>query len=241
MAIVEDPSTPAAVTSTAAQTPMTCAAFSPPAGTLLVVLAVAGYSGATATVPGITISDSVSGVWTTAITQGINGTRITIARRYLSTAPGSMTVSAAFTSTVGDQILAVKVLSGADPTQGGAVTGTGGTTAAAQTSTTMSINLAALPGSWVLGGVVNNSDATALTLNANTRLPGPTLVDSTNGGWGALIREVSDPTGATITYGGTFSAAKRIIGAAAEIKAAAVTQAKPIPHNPARRIRASLW
>ncbi|MFE5369258.1 hypothetical protein [Streptomyces mirabilis] len=125
MAILEDASTPAVATGTG-QAAITTASFSPPANSLLVVLVGAGWSGSQL---GAAISDSVSGAWTPAVMANDLTSRAAygyaaVFFRYLSSAPGAMTVTATYSgfsgAGAGGRLLAVRVLTGAASVQNGA-------------------------------------------------------------------------------------------------------------------------
>lgn len=146
MAISEDGSTPAAATATGFGPSATTASFSPPAGALLVAIVSYGHSTAT---PTITLSDSGSHTWTAgpSITSNVV-TTAAIFTCQLTTAPGSITVTAAITSgaSTGEIQLDVRVVKGAATSQTGAATGTnsGASTTAWSGSITTTIS-----GSWV--------------------------------------------------------------------------------------------
>jgi len=116
--VTEHSSTPAVVrNSTAAQTSLTSASFSPPADSVLVALfAMSTLSGGPAQPH--TITDSVGGTWVYAghVDGGAANAfgMATAWVRHLGTAPGAMTVTAARTGTSSAGIqLAVRVLNGA--------------------------------------------------------------------------------------------------------------------------------
>lgn len=218
MAIAEDASTPAVATGTGTGT-ITTAAFSPPAGALLVALVGGGWS-STATMTA-TVSDSVSGSWTTgptvANTNASDHGFVGVYFRYLSSAPGSMTVSAAFTGLSGGRLLAVRVLTGAASNQTGAGTGTlmnttGSTTGTVSVTTTVA-------GSVVYGVADDSQTNSAYTVNAATSiLSGGDFNDTTDTvrlvAWKAT--SATGTPGAT-TLGGTWAVAGISSTAALEI------------------------
>lgn len=122
MAIQEDSSAPAAVTSnTSGVTSLTTAQFSPPADSLIVAMASdhAGNSGS------VTFSDSTGGGnWTavTVLTSTGSGTGTSaVGVKYFASPETNMTVTASFVS---GHHLVVKVLTGAASDQSGAATAT---------------------------------------------------------------------------------------------------------------------
>jgi hypothetical protein len=211
MAIVEDGSTPAVVPKTAVGSVAT-ASFSPPANSLLVAIVSGGFSSSSNET--ITVSDSGSHTWATGIT--VSGhARVGIYLCQLTTAPGSITVTAAFTGNAGDEYIAVRVLTGAATTQTGAGTavlnnfnGAGATMSVTTTQT----------GSVVYGISDNYSNVSALTPNAATTLIGTAFIDSTNGSWASAWKSTSatGTPGAT-TFGGTYTSGTVSMAAALEI------------------------
>jgi hypothetical protein len=172
-------------------------AFSPPAGSLLVALAAAGY-GTNAT-PGITLSDSVSGSWTAGPTVGNAAGqwrgRVSIFTRYVIDAPGSMTVTAAFTNLTGGRHLTVAVLTGANADQSTAGSATrdisAATTAWTQAITTTKV------GSVVYGICQDPNTNATLTAAANTTLVGTPFNNATD----MVVSAVGASTAATVTPG----------------------------------------
>jgi hypothetical protein len=133
----------------------------------------------------------------------------------LTTAPGSITVTAAFTGNAGDEYMAVRVLTGAATTQSGAGTavlnnfnGAAGTMSVTTTQT----------GSVVYGISDNYSNVSALTPNAATTLITPAFIDATNGSWASAWKSTSatGTPGAT-TFGGTYASGTVSMAAALEI------------------------
>lgn len=216
MAIAEDASTPATLSSTAGSATVTTASFSPPAASLLLAIGCGGF--ASSGTPTVAFSDSTSGSYTTGVTSSALSATCVISYRYLSAAPGSMTVSCVFGNLTGDRWFSVRVLTGADSAQTGAHTGakTTGTT----TAGTFAVTKAA--GSAVYGVSCNNGASSGLTLTANgaTTLLTGALNDSPNGtaitGW----HDNNDATSGAVTYGGTWTLAGSNIGNALEILAA---------------------
>lgn len=118
--------TPALITETGSASPVTSATFTPPDLSLVVVMAVAGWSGATQAV--ITCSDSGSHTWTNSIKATgttANGGTASIFQHYFATSPGPITVSTAysgFASGSGGIFTDFAVLLGAAASQTGAAT-----------------------------------------------------------------------------------------------------------------------
>jgi hypothetical protein len=114
MAISEDTGNqPVAVHPTGAS-PATTAAFTPQAGTLLV--AMVGINGPSGTAITATITDSLSGGWTLLKRQNTSssmGGTAEVWCRYLSSAPGSMTVTSTWTGGDTGATLVVRSLLGA--------------------------------------------------------------------------------------------------------------------------------
>jgi hypothetical protein len=179
MPITEHGSTPAVVTGTGVGNLVT-AAFTPPAGTLLIALVAAGYANSP-TVPGITISGG-GGTWTAGPTQGSSGGtffgRVSIFYRWLDVAPGSTSVTATYTNLVGGRFMAVRVLSGAAASQVGAGSATRditvGTTAWTQSITTTRF------GSQVYGVCDDPVANDVLTAAANSTLVGAAFQNATD-------------------------------------------------------------
>lgn len=218
MAITEDTGNqPAAKTFTGAWTSaQTTASFSPQANTLLVALVSAdgGATGVTASV-----TDSLGGTWTMLLRANTATTAFGTAEvwvRYLSSAPGSMTVSvvkATGTAANGGQ-LTVRCLLGAASTQSGA-TGT----VVRDSAGTIQASVAAGTGGWIYGAAYNWSNSTAMTVLGNTTSI-TAFVDSTNGdNWAAF--KSSAATAGTATYGYSTSVQGSL--AAVEIQAATST------------------
>ena len=176
MAITEDASTPAVVpvgdsgsTSPSTKT-VTSAAFSPPANSLLVALVNGGW--ATTSANAASVTDSVGGTWTVgpaAVGTSTSARGVAaIFYRYLSSAPGSMTVTASITNLNAGRQLAVRVLNGAASNQTGAGSGTtvnptGSTTCTVSVTTTVT-------GSQVYGAADNCGNASALSVNGVTTI-----------------------------------------------------------------------
>jgi hypothetical protein len=224
MAIAEDVSTPAVVhTTTNASTPgATTAAFSPPAGSLLVVVVNILFN-AGQTTGTLTVSDSVSGTWTAGPTSGagsVPNTLSAIFYRYLSTAPGSITVSVTNSNkAAGSVSLAVRVVNGANPVQVGAASSNA---YASTTTTAMSeVVTTTKAGSTVYfcAGIVSHT-------TTYTALAGTTTVDdfqdTTSGhqGFTGVSAALTSVTG-TVTLGWTLGTASAFTWAALEILPAA--------------------
>lgn len=217
MAITEDTANqPVAVTFTAVwNLGQTTASFTPQAGTLLVAL-LSGDGSATLTTTGA-LTDSTGGTWSllrrnNAVSNNVGGTA-EVWCRYLSAAPGSMTVTATGSvNSLGGGQLTVRCLMGASSTQPGAVNGASlGNAAAVQAS------VAAGTGNAVYGAALNWTDSTAMTVLGNTTAV-TAFVDTVHGdNWAAF--KSSAATAGTATYG--YSSSKQGQLAAAEILAEA--------------------
>ena len=172
MAISQDASTPGSPTGVTNSTSATFASgsFSPPAGSLVVVLVGIGQGASTGTGPTVTVADSGSVSYAAGPT--IWDTRFSgawIFSHYYAAAPGSITVTATRTTTgaAGLGIYPI-VLDGAAASQTGAATGTADATACNTTNLTGSITTTT-PGSWVLiaCGDDNNDTPTAAALTTD--------------------------------------------------------------------------
>lgn len=202
MAIAEDASSPAVkhVTGTGA---CTTAAFSPPAGSLVVAMASGGWS---TTADSITVSDSSAATWTkvqaqcSATDKGVSA----VAYTYFASAPGSITVSATFGNAQG-RSLVVKVLTGAASSQTGAASATANKSTAT-TAYTLSLTTTTT-GSMVYGAAQSNGvSSSTMTANANSTMidQWQNNTDSANNFTFKSSSATGTP-GAT-TFGGTLSA-----------------------------------
>jgi hypothetical protein len=192
----EDAVQPAVVT-LASGTPVTTGSFTPRAGQLVLALVV--VDGPASTSATGTITDSTSGVWTllkrSNVTGATAGGSCEIWSRYISTAPGAMTVSCACSPSAGGEI-AIRVLNGAAPVQNGLTAGNGG----AAITPTLSMAGTKL-GSRVYGTIERWTSSTAATLNAAT-----TSINSFsnvgNGTWFGSFRGTNDTGDLTaVTFG----------------------------------------
>lgn len=180
--ILEDASTPAIATGTSNGV-ITTASFSPPANTLLVALVAGGY-GNNPNAPTVTITDSLGGTWiqrpnvvNTGAPSFYGGVAIWI--RYLTSAPGPMSVTGTFLNLSGGRFLAVRVLTGAKPDQTGAASAVldiNTPTTAWTTPITTTVT-----GSVVYGLCDDPVAADAITAATGTTVVGSAFVDSTDG------------------------------------------------------------
>lgn len=231
MAIAEDGSTPAVVTASANSTGViTTASFSPPANSLLVVMVNVGFASAGSGIASVTISDSVSGTYTAGPFLGDSAADNSgIWFRFLSSAPGSITVTATNSNhpAAGYQ-LAVRVLTGAASSQGAGAgagsathTGTPATTAVTSAITTTVTGSAvyvaacgnagdtftAAAATTLISNFTDGTDAEVLGAGRATSLtgsPGSTTLGFTSSGtvkfsWVAL--EILPSTGTTANAG----------------------------------------
>lgn len=214
MAISEDTANqPAAVHSSTMTA--TTASFSPQASTLLVaLLAVDGAGGGSATTAAVT--DSLAGSWTLLKRQnntggGVGGSA-EVWCRYLSSAPGSMTVTGTWsTNGANGGNLVVRSLLGANNVQNGAVGGTGGTPVAPTATLTPTT-----VGAWVYGACLDYSTNASMTANANTSLIDQ-FQDATNGDTWATFKGSAAVASLTSTAYGFTNANASYNTAAAEI------------------------
>lgn len=208
MAITEDASTPVIVVGTSA-TSLTTASFSPPANSLLLAVVGVGWGN---TVPtGATVTDSGGHTWTVAATAAgtVSGTGglAKIAYTYLSSAPGSITVTATFTNLSGGSMLAVRVLTGAASSQAGA----GSKTLVGVTNSTVgTVSITTTTTNSLVYGIGDDPErADTFAVNGATSMltgtPSGTYLDATDAislmGWKAT--SATGTPGAT-TLGGTW-------------------------------------
>jgi len=234
VAISEDGSTPATVTRSTSSAALSTASFSPPAGSLLVALSSWAAASGTQTA---TITDSGTHTWTLAKRANATGAGdAEISYTYLSSAPGSITVTGTPTSGGTTEFLSVRVLLGAASTQTGA-------SAAHTSGTTPTISLTTTTvGSWVYGCMMDlaNSQA-ALTANASSATI--TWFNNTTDGENAASFKASAATvtpGAT-TYGWSAGLTDTYMLAAWEVLPASGTVATSVLSTRAARLRASVY
>lgn len=237
MTIAEDASTPAVARSATGTTgaTVTCASFTPPANTLLVACFVNEFKANPASQPTLSISDSVAGSWTQGVLcNGLNANSFgqsAIWFRYLSSAPGAMTVSAGRSGAAAtDMMLALRVVNGAASVQ----TGAGSTshpskgTYAATLGTLQSITTTQAGSDVYLAAGVGNAGTFAVN-GATTQL------DNWNDATNATVELTGSATALTGTPGATTlgwttagGATSDFCFAALEILPAAVLAHAPI-------------
>jgi hypothetical protein len=228
VAIAEDASTPAVATNTGAGTIVT-ASFSPPANSLLVALVGGGW-GSTQP-PTASLTDSVAGSWTTAATANpTTGTAGGIAKifyRYLSSAPGSMTVTASYTNLSGGRFIAVRVINGANSVQTSSGTGTT-VHVAASTDATIAVTTT-VTGSVVYGITDCPSTNTAFTPNGSTSFLSSGDFNDATDTIEITAWKASSATGSpgSTTLGGTYGTVLLSNIAAFEVVPLAVTTVSP--------------
>jgi hypothetical protein len=221
MAITEDASAPIVKTLAGTANPTT-ASFSPPANSLLVAIVGGGWGSTQPTTA--TVTDSGGHTWTAAVTKAgttASGGVVVIAYTYLSSAPGSITVTATFTRLSGGSQVAVKVLNGCNPSQSGAGTGTA---EQVTNSTTGTVSITTTQtGSQVYGmNDVRNSATVNFTANGATTIISNFVDTGTDSielcSWKAT--SLTGTPGAT-TLGGSYDAVCGTATAALEILPAA--------------------
>lgn len=212
----------------------TTGSFSPQAATLLVAMLV-GDGPVTAAETG-SVSDSGSHTWTRLVqsnthASGVNaiGGFCEVWVTYLSSAPGSITVTGSWTPTSGAAAgnLVVRSLLGAASTQTGVTA-----TAANNGSNTINPTVTLTPtqvGSWVYGCALDYTTNSTLTANGSTTSIDQ-FNDSTNGDTWATFKGAAATTTLTSTTFGYTNAAAAYQLAAVEILPAATS----IPWNPQR-------
>lgn len=222
MAISEDTGTQPVAVHNAGASPATTAAFSPQAGTLLV--AMTAMNGPTGTPITATITDSLSGGWTLLKRQNTSssmGGSAEVWVRYLSAAPGSMTVTSTWTGADTGGSLVVRCLLGASSVQNGATAGVGGASIAPNTTLTPT-----QIGSWIYGALLDWSAATAMTANANTTIIDQ-FNDATNGDTYAALKAATASAALSSTSYGCTTANAAYNVAFAEIIPALSLVAEP--------------
>lgn len=208
--IAFDASTPAAPSHTGTTTPLVTASYSPPAKSLVLAMAGAGWSNTA----GVTMacSDSGSHSWTNPVnaigTVAGNGGGVALFYTYFASAPGSITTSIAYGgsfSTGGGSFLDLLVFTGAAASQALAAVGSFvASTNVGTTTGTVGVTTTA-PNSWVWGMSDSTTSNTTYTVNGNT------VVDSTdsNGTTDAITLVGWHGNGTTgvpglTTFGGTW-------------------------------------
>lgn len=225
MSITEDASTPTPVTTTGTTNPTT-ASFSPPANSLLVAMVGGGWASAKST--SATISDSGGHTWNVGCqTNGSNATGTAggcayVFWTYLTSAPGAITVSAAFTNLSGGTLLDVRVLNGAASQQLGGGIGSQQVTGNVQTGANVAVPLSAA-GSLVYGVIDDNNHNDVITAVAGTTLL-KNYNDTTDSVSLASFQLATPASGpGTVTVGGTLAANAANNVAAMEIIPAGAT------------------
>lgn len=192
MAIAEDASTPGLKTH-ATNTALTSNSFTPPAGTLVIVMASWGFTTNFAG-SSIACTSSDGGSWTTAVSRIDNsgGSSVYVFYRYYASSPGAITVTTTVTAGGGGaNFQDVRVLTGADSNQAS------GATASAQPSNTVyntSINTTTVDS--VVYGMGDVQSSTSV-LSAVSNFSTINLFDS------ASCYQVSGKRIATVTPGAT--------------------------------------
>ena len=208
MAISEDASTPAVATlsaSTSAST-LASASFTPPSGSWVIVEVAVSYGANLGSAPTLSISDSLSGTWTSGPTQveNVSGTGscngVAFFTQFFAASPGAMTVTG-HTSVAGtasikvDLMVAARVMDGVAVSQSGAGSAhTGGTTAV--TTFESSITTTAV-GSRVYVGASSGAQGT-YTPSAKT-----TTVDAVQETTTSNVNAIGKQTTDTTTPGAT--------------------------------------
>ena len=204
MGITQDPSTPGLTSQAEASsaTTITSGSFSPPAGSLVVVLYTLGFNVSTVTAPTVTVADSGSVSY--AAGPAVYDTRYDYAAiftHYYATAPGSITVTATRNGAAAFTAIYVLVLDGAAAPQfgGGTATTFVGTSSTEQLTGAITRYT---PGSWVLVACTDANNYAPTVYNANTTTLA-TFHDIGEAQFGKLTSP-SYPTG-SVTLGWTVS------------------------------------
>lgn len=196
MAIEVHGSTPATVAND--NNSATTASFSPPAGSVVVAIAITPWIGNTMTVT----DSSGGGSWSghqQASTHTNDGV-VRIAYKVFNSAPGSITVSASHSG--GGTILVVQVLTGCD-----LINPTGATAGSNKTSNTTSYTQSittTVAGSRVYGGAAGNANGGSWSPNGNTTELRDYSVVGFASGW-AFVNSSNTTSPGSKTLGGTAS------------------------------------
>lgn len=215
--MLQDPSSPPVVTQVAAPVTISTAAFSPPAGALLLAFMSSGWSTTPRTVA---FADTTGTPWTDVLDgPGItaNNGRVAIKQRRLAAAPGSITATATWSGAPGGTLLAVFVLTATAVDQSPAHAGGVVQRYTASTSATATVIPTTTAG--LICGISNNPDtAAAFTPNTDTTV----LADFTN--VTDVIRTVlwcstqlTDSAGIPDTLGGSWASPVNSVTAAVEV------------------------
>lgn len=220
MAISEDTSNQPAAVHVSAATAATTASFSPQAATLQVALVAANGANNVATT--VVMSSTVAGTWTLLKRENVNtgittGGTTEVWCRYFSSAPGSMTVTATWSTGQTGGNLVVRSLLGAASTQTGASGGTGGDNVAPTATLTPTVL-----GSWIYGASLAWVSAITFTANAASSIVDQ-FVDSTNGGTWATFKGAASTSSLVSTAYGFSNGTASYNTAGAEILPAATT------------------
>jgi hypothetical protein len=229
----EDAAQPAVAT-LASGTPVTTGSFTPRAGQLVLALVV--VDGPASTSATGTITDSTGGTWTllkrSNVTGATAGGSCEIWSRYISTAPGAMTVSCACSPSAGGEV-AIRILNGAAPVQNGLTAGNGGA------AITPALSMAGTKlGSRVYGTIERWTSTTAATMNGNTTSIN-SFPNSGNGTWFGSFRGTNDTGDLTAVSFGSSDASSSWQIAAVEILPL-VPQAMLVPDSQAI-VRSYSW
>lgn len=211
MAITENPSNQPADLNLTGTGNATTAAFSPLASSLVVVLVGGGYAPASTTTD-CTLTDSGSHTWTLAAKchQARAGTSsggvAAIYYSYFASAPGSITLTAAYTNLAGGRLVAARCLTNAASSQAGAATATQSWGGSTLTNSDTCAITTTTTGSLVYG-ITNSAESNyTLTLNGSSTAAGTAYNDATDlialAGFKAAA---ATGTPGVLTLGGTWS------------------------------------
>jgi hypothetical protein len=205
MITVDLADSPAVASAVGLATPLVSASFTPPALSLVVVMAAAGWSGATQV--SIACSDSGSHTWSNPVkAQGTssNGGAAYIFESYFATSPGAITISLAFSgfsSGSGGMFGDILVVPGAAANQSGA--GVGSKIATTGLDGTFSLTTTKT-NSWIFGASDDATNGATWTPNSSTHQDtqwNDTTDNVTMTGWYVLTS-----TPGAYTIGGTWAA-----------------------------------
>jgi hypothetical protein len=258
VAIAQDASTPAfsgttggtnlgTLTVTAGPLAKASASFSPPAGALVAVLAIAAYkSQQVFAATGMTCADSAANTYTAAVTQPCtasgNAASVTVFTRYYAAAPGSVTVTVTLAGAQCNNVdgqaidLYPVVLTGCAASQAGAGTGTASITASATEQVSLTTTAA---GSWAFVSSGMGRGSTYVANGVTTLIGSGSDAAGNSYGFGKMTTPTGTPGAVTLGWtdvytNGTLAALEILPVSSTDAtvtmgSALAVTAALPVP------------
>lgn len=200
MAIAEDSSTPGLKTSETL-TALTSNSFTPPSGSLVIVMASWGYT-IDFTSTSFTCSSSDGGTWTTGVSRSTSGGySVYLFYRYYATSPGAITVTTTVSAAGGGKanFQDVRVLTGAASSQAGAATASALTTGTADNTSITTTTVDS-----VVYGLGNDQSGTSV-LSPVSNFSTINVFDSANPVYIASGKRIATVTPGSVTVGWTGS------------------------------------